>query len=371
MRKCLIVVLFAIGMIACTSELDDVSKKRDVKTMVIKDDAYSLASNLLGTFRFSASRSIDEMESNVEYNYPDYYGGMYIKDGKLNVLVKGDIEMNKNILMKKVGSSNVAFSSCVYSYSELRRVLDDIYKNLVNNEGVSSNFVAAKLDDFNNRIVVELKDCSQGGIAEFKKTVADFPSVVYGQGIEEAREEALEAGDLVYSYGTGGLIPATMGYRAKLISQVGWITAAHAFTQGDYVYNNSAVKIAQCESSNYGWTVDAAFCVSTNSSYNPVNYDSTTPGEIVAGMFIRLRGGYTYTSGVVTNSSTVCTTASGVILSDVAFGSYSSVGGDSGSSIISTDGRIVGIHHGFVNGGSDRVIIKETNIRNSLGVSIF
>lgn len=369
MKESLIVVLLAIGMVACTSEFENKLEQKNVDPT--EDTAYSMASNLLETFRFSAIRSLDKMNSNVEYNYPNYYGGMFIKDGRLSIFVKGDVSENKGILMKGIGSSNVTFISCLYSYSELKGVLEHIYNGLVSNKKVLDNFVVAKLDDFNNRVVVGLKDCSQDKIMEFKNSIADFPSIVYELGIEGAKEESLEAGDLVYSYGTSGLIPATMGYRAKLMSQVGWVTAAHAFTLGDYVYNNSATKIGQCESSSYGWMIDAAFCVSTNSSYNPVSYDPTTSGEIVAGMSVRLRGGKTYTSGVITNSSTVCTTASGVILNDVAFGSYSSVGGDSGSSLISTDGRIIGIHHGYVNGGSDKVVIKESNIRSILGVSIY
>lgn len=357
-------------MAACSSEnIDESFYKGKNEVISSEKTSYEMASTLLKAFKFSATRTPEN--ATKEYKYPDYYGGMHIdSDGKLNILIKGNVNEYRNVLTQTMGSDNAIFSSCEYSYRELKEILQEIYNRVMNSPTVLNNFSYAKLDDVNNTIVVGLKVYDENKVNDFKKLIVNNSSIIFEWAPENKKEESLKGGDLVYSYEANLLTPATMGYRAKLGTTLGWVTAAHAYGIGDFVYNLSATKIGQCEKSVYSWKIDAAFCISTVSSYAPISSDPTTPGVIVAGMKVKLRGGKTQSTGEITNSSTVYTTPSNILLNDVAFASYSSQGGDSGAAVISTsDGKIVGIHHGFSN--NNKIVIKEENIELLLGTYLY
>lgn len=365
-------VMAVVGlMTACSS--DEMETDRLVKDENLSSEttSYEMASTLLEAFKFSATRSPEDATN--EYNYPNYYGGMHIDDtGKLNILIKGDLKKHKNTFIQIMGSDNAIFSSCENSYSELKDILQEIYNEIIKNPAIQNNFSYAKLNDANNNIVVGLEVCETNNINDFKNLIVNDSSIIFEWAQGEKEEESLKGGDLVYAYYDSNLLtPATMGYRAKLGTTVGWVTAAHAFTTGDYVYNLSGTKIGQCENSVYSWKIDAAFCTSTNSNYAPISSDPTTPGVIVSGMSVKLRGGKTQSTGKITNSSTVYKTTRDIVLNDVAFADYSSQGGDSGAAVISTsDGKIVGIHHGH-DGNNNRVVIKEENIELLLGTYLY
>lgn len=342
-----------------------------------KEKAYDLAVKLLDSFQSTVSRALNE-----ELTYPDYYGGMYIdKQGFLNVLVKDDVNNSQSVVTRVVNSENVILHSCLYSYSELLHVLKciDTYNRANPDSEVYKNFKAAKLDDINNRVVVELRDCSSDKVFTFRNNVVDSPIIVFEQTTKKAVEHSLRSGNPVYWLKNSTLYQATMGYRAMLNNVVGWVTAAHAYKQGQPVYNSLREQIGMCRSHVYQGSTDAAFCQSLGSDNSPELgliggaslSKSTKP--IVVGMTVNLYGSATGVGlGSITNSSFSFTTESNVYLSDVALANYYSEGSDSGGPIVYTQNGvnyIVGIHHGKY--GGDPVIIKESNIRSQLGAVIY
>lgn len=360
-------------MAACSDSLDEPSK--DV--MKSQKNSYDLAVKLLGSFKSSVSRSLSN-----DLMYPDYYGGMYIDEfGVLNILVKDELSLTRSVVTNIIDSEDVILHSCLYSYSELRDVLKciDTY-NLENLDSeVCKNFKSAKLDDRNNRIVIELRDCSSDRVLDFKNSVINSPMIVFEQSLNEPVEHSLRSGSPVYWNRNGVLYQATMGYRAMLSGVVGWVTAAHAFQQGESVYNISSQQVGMCRKHVYQGSVDAAFCQSLGGDSTPELglvggaslSSSTTP--IVVGMPVTMYGSKTGSNwGSITNSSMSLPTESGVYLSDVAMASYYSEGGDSGAPIVYSQNGInyvVGIHHGKY--GGEPIVIKESNIRSQLGAIIY
>lgn len=378
--KKIFILIFAIVfyMTACTEDILNESSNEISKELVnSREKAYDLAVKVIDSFKSSVSRSLSE-----ELIYPDYYGGMYIDEsGVLNVLVKDEVNNTRSVVTRVVGSEDVVLHSCLYSYSELLHTLKciDAY-NLANPDSeVYKNFKAAKLDDINNKVVVELRDCSNDKISAFKNNVVDSPIIVFEQTTNEPVEHGLRSGSPVYWDKNGSLFQATMGYRAMLNNVVGWVTAAHAYKQGQSVYNLSKQEVGRCKNHVYQGSTDAAFCQSLDSGYAPELgliggaslSKSTAP--IVVGMAVNLYGSVTGVSvGSIANSSFSFTTESGIYLSDVAVSDYYSEGGDSGGPIVYTQNGInyiVGIHHGKY--GGDPIVIKESNIRSQLGAAIY
>lgn len=231
------------------------------------------------------------------------------------------------------------------------------------------------MDERNNTIVVELKDCNESNIAEFKREVADSPVVIFNQSATKSVEHSLKAGDAVYLM-KDDFYQATCGYRAMLNNNIGWVTVAHSFSQGQSVYNSARQVIGMCSKSLYQGTVDAAFCRSTDANYAPVNNLpggaslSTSTVNLISGMDVALYGGKTIvaSAGVITDLVFSFNTESNIYLTDVALGDYWAQDGDSGGPIVHSQNGVnyvVGIHHGLY--GNSAVIIKESNIRSSLG----
>lgn len=369
----LISFVAVLCMTACSDVLDEPSNE----VVNSEKSSYDLAVKLLDSFKNSVSRSLDD-----DLVYPDYYGGMYIDEfGDLNVLVKDEVSSTRSVVTNIIDSENVVLHPCLYSYSELLYVLKciDTY-NLGNLDSeIYKNFKAAKLDDVNNRIIVELRDCSNDKILAFKSNVIDSPIIVFEQTANEPIEHSLRSGSPVYWDKNGVLYQATMGYRAILNGVVGWVTAAHAFQQGKPVYNISFQQIGMCRKHVYQGSIDAAFCQSLSGNYTPelgliggASLSSSTT-SIVVGMSVNMYGSKTgATWGSITNSSMSFTAENGAYLSDVAMASYYSEGGDSGAPIVYNQNGInyvVGIHHGKY--GGEPIVIKESNIRSQLGAVIY
>ena len=118
-------------------------------------------------------------------NYPENYGGMYIKNGQLTVMIKGNITDSIMKKYKSWGKSNdIIFMSCEYSYNELNLLRKQIQKFFSNESNY--NFMnkikwnTLGISESQNRVIVTM-DCASDNIKEFQEKVSSSPLIKFEQ----------------------------------------------------------------------------------------------------------------------------------------------------------------------------------------------
>ena len=122
-------------------------------------------------------------------NYPENYGGMYIKNGQLTVMIKGSITDSIMKKYKSWGKSNdIIFMSCEYSYNELNLLRKQIQKFFSNESNY--NFMnkikwnTLGISESQNRVIVTM-NCTSDNIKEFQEKVSSSPLIKFEQYKEE------------------------------------------------------------------------------------------------------------------------------------------------------------------------------------------
>lgn len=118
----LCVVLFGI-LSACSNSLEydeilavDVTEQSTKSVSDFEPDVcYGIDeyNNLLISFKWSP------VSSGVQLIYPDYYGGAYVKDKKLVILIAGNPEIYREEFARRCGSEDIVLEKCEYSYVTL------------------------------------------------------------------------------------------------------------------------------------------------------------------------------------------------------------------------------------------------------------
>lgn len=113
--------------------------------------------------------------------YPDYYGGSYIEDGKLIVyIVKGNNERIPRLLSS---DSIFVVKECDYSYNELLKATNEVSEFMVS-EKKEENPIREKLSlcslcETFNWVEVYVSDLPPSFISEFKKQVSNSPAIKF------------------------------------------------------------------------------------------------------------------------------------------------------------------------------------------------
>lgn len=113
--------------------------------------------------------------------YPDYYGGSYIENGKLIVyIVKGYNEKTPQLL-----SSDPIFvvKECDYSYNELLKAANEVSEFIVSEKNaenpIREKLSLCSLSETFNWVEVYVSDLSPSFISEFKKQVSNSPAIKF------------------------------------------------------------------------------------------------------------------------------------------------------------------------------------------------
>lgn len=113
--------------------------------------------------------------------YPGYYGGSYIEDGKLIVyIVKGYNEKTPQLL-----NSDPIFvvKECDYSYNELLKAANEVSEFMVSEKNaenpIREKLSLCSLSETFNRVEVYVSDLSPSFISEFKKQVSNSPAIKF------------------------------------------------------------------------------------------------------------------------------------------------------------------------------------------------
>lgn len=340
---------------ACTNDLPELTQGAlETKSEKIKQ-AFSeeLVINLENSFKTGVLKSNTSL-------YPDYYGGNYIENGNLVILVTGDTLENKEKMSARTQSSDFIIKQCQFSFNELLSVheaISNFFQNRDNDPVIEEiTMTAFGIKPSDNSIFVDLKDCAPEKIALFKSRVIDSPIVSFHSwnGPIIAQADIVPGGHV--SLSSTGLPGGSTGYRAKMGTIKGVVCSGHVLSsKGGKVYRNGIV-IGTVKHFIVSGDVDAAF-VELNSGYEGTNSiggtSISTSIEVMGeGGLISLRGHKNQSDGSVVATGVVCdvtiqSTGQTVRLTNCTRCKYTSEGGDSGGLIYSTNRKnTVGIHEG-------------------------
>lgn len=340
-----------------------------------------VAKNVESTLTANEINEMFVSNTTNELEYPDYIGGIYINDdNKLVVQIKQNEVPSSN--QSSYSSYNAVLSAdddmlteyVSHSYNEL----EDIYEllnNSVSQSSVSSNVTVFYIDVIKNHVIVELLDNSVDKQNEFKEEVIDSDIIEFKQGSEPTLE----------AYNTGqGTYNCTIGFRAKLGSTTGFVTAGHCVSS--LSIGSSYSSYGTLRAYQQGGNVDAAF-IQTSTTINstlqypvyPVTSLSTTAGyvpNLIVGTMVGKSGKTTHgTSGKITSLSATWNGSgssgdAGITITKMIQADYNSDHGDSGSPVFTINGgTLIGVHRGTSQGL--KYSSNYNYIKTALGINIY
>lgn len=168
----------------------------------------------------------------IDIVYPNNYGGTYIKNGEVAILIKGDVTQNiENEYQDRTKSTNIRLIPCEYSYNELSSLKGQIsvfFSNESNYKFIEGiEWSALAVDEEFNRVVIRM-NCTPANIAEFKNKVSSSPLIKFEQSNGIPQGCALEMKPCAQINRLGTTSTGSIGYRAKdAAGNVGIVTAGH------------------------------------------------------------------------------------------------------------------------------------------------
>lgn len=265
--------------------------------------------------KIKSTELAQKIESDFEKNefgenkYPDNFGGMFIdSNGDLVVNIKRTDTLSKNLMyessMKKNNlneNENVITNMVDYSYYELENINNEITKYFSGGIVSYDNFVANYIDEFSNRVTVELKDISVEKQNEFKKEVVDSEVIDFKEGERVSTTATYKTGSQIsttYTIKKGNTTTmsggnCSIGFKAKRNGTLGYVTAGHCFGFMDYTVSSATSSYGTYQTRVYNSSMDAAFVAL--SSGNSVSNDLATTGYQAS--FINTTGSTYFVSG--------------------------------------------------------------------------
>ena len=254
-------------------------------------------------------------------------------------------------------------------------VLEEYYS-----ENYENGYIDAYYDDIvNNRVVVELKDYSMESINSFKKNVIDSPIIHFSESRNIVDYASFKSGEGIPTLG------CSIGFRAKLNSADGFVTAAHCVSGVNEVvpvfgtvkkYRRSGNVDAAWIDLNVGTTI-------INALYNnPVGLvlsaplNNTPVTSFVVGQLYGKSGAYSYyTYGYIEGENA---SGSGGLTGLVKTSIYATHG-DSGGIVVKITGtgnlpvkfQTAGIVQGGPAGGGDMNFTRASSIVSAFGVTTY
>lgn len=275
--------------------------------------------------------------------YPDYYGGSYINDdGKLVICVPEDAVTTATATLSELDAESYVIEPVTYSYNTLKDVMGQLNDYFLNEDNeVANNINRFGIYDDQNRIVVSLFDASPEKIAEFKEAVCDSPVIVFEENQNVLNTEAsINPGNEIQN----GNYYASMGYRATLDGENGFVTSAHFADMNDYITNASGTRIAKVVERNYGGSADAVFCqmIGSHTPTNTLVVDGVSnnlstqislPG--VSTHINKIGATTGHTDGYVISTDVSARDNNGVRFTNLTQADFRTEGGDSGGIVYS------------------------------------
>ncbi len=378
---CLFGVLLAGSLASCTSNEDFLEECQVDNQMMSSPSCVETKALLAYENLHNALTTVATRGGEQKY-YPEYYGGCYLgKNGKLVILVLENTGISRSTIVSMAKTDDIVIESCKYSYNLLANTMDllnQFFTNPLNKTRIEQvGLEGYSLSEDKNGIIIKLKDCSKCKIEEFKKHIMDSPVFEFEESKGIPLLTVCKPGA---AFGvTQGNAIASFGYRAKRNGYEGIVTAGHAISAGNSLYDPYQLA-GYCEISITSGNVDAAWCYTYSSPSNITNYGtqlSNSVGSILLYSTAIKEGKTTgYTTGYITSTSTSYTFAipgsnQTYYLTDIVETTYTCSGGDSGGVVYSYSNAVLGVHTGKSSDGTLSYFTKASNINTSLGLTMY
>lgn len=342
-----------------------------------------------------SAQNIEKIESmfknkNTKTNnneYPDYIGGLYI-DTKDNNMVIQIVEENIPSAIKSREEYNLydevlsidedaRVEYVSHSYNEIEEVIK-ILENYYSKNYEDGNINGYYDDIVNNRVVVEMKNCTESEISEFKKNVIDSDLIYF----TESKGVSTYS---VYMPGSNILpLACSVGFRARLNGVNGFVTAGHCTKNVDQVVAGFGVVKKRRFSGNVdaSWIrLDAGNSIGNGLAYHASSGFSLTLNNTPVKSFTvgQLVGKSGYASGYRYGYITSLNAAGAEGITNVIRTDVYGCGGDSGGIVFKIVGtganptsyQTAGIVHGGDTGGGNMVFVKATTIISAFGLTTY
>lgn len=372
-----LVVAVLGAMTACTSDDLLPDNQPDVINGSAKLDEKAIVkftNNLNGSFvSFTRSGEIQSL-------YPDYYGGVYVDDNRDIIVLSKDVNASvRSDLTKRMATDVYKVKECDYSYNQLQTLFEEITQLWLNSNNDdlfdAVSLVSFGINDFTNRVQIDLLDCSDANIQKFRQSIKDSPMLSF----EKANGKIVQTTATKTNISPGARIEnakgsgASVGYRAMKSGVEGFLTVGHFVSKGDKVKLNG-VEIGVCEESQFSGTLDAAWIKVTDTTYTPsqntvmgVTLSTQTISTPVAGVYVNMEGhksmlqrekvlqntingNYTYEDKNGVEQKTK--------VQNLTKAAYKCQKGDSGGVVYTDDAALAGLQ----SGGSDPITATQFNI---------
>ena len=336
-------------------------------------------------------------------DYADNYGGTFIDDNTVVVLMCGDTEQAEAYCSEIVGKTAVEYQICQYSFDYLTSLSESIlsfYKANYNTANIElsdllTSIVSVGIYEEENAVCVEILNCNDELIDTFKTYISNSDAIIFEKAIAVAEDATITVspGELIY------MDPDptdeywsiySMGFRCWLMDTngnyiYGFVTAGHGNSVNDPVYASDGVQIGYVYDRVLSGNADAAFVAVTNSNYtctNDVFYGSDVLEDryymtsYTTGLEVFKAGQTTGLTDGKIKSTSASLTADGVTIDDLVKANYEADGGDSGGIVyihMTDHYSVAGIHRGrsTVLWIEYSYFVKVTNIKNALGVILY
>ena len=168
MNKKSFYIILIIGLITVSSCHSPSTNYKEIKTSELQE-------NLLNSF----------INSYKENEYPAYYGGSYVKDDHLTILVLGDTSRVRQKIVERCKGTNIYLFQCSEPSDATRKILHELqnFRNNPENKQFMEElkFKSCYLNS-NGRVSIELLSFQED---IFRKKIMDSPLLDFEQTIIE------------------------------------------------------------------------------------------------------------------------------------------------------------------------------------------
>lgn len=388
-----LLLLCSLILFSCCDELNQNSQDKESMEVSTEGTSLLIANAFLNSVKEgSLTRSLNSPV------YPDYYGGCYMSNEGKTVfkVVSGCSERARKDIGMRTRSANFEIEECKYSYNAMQSVLQKLDEKFLspdfNEKRMELGWLGYGINNKDNVIEIDLKECIDGNIARFKAEIMDSPMFRFREGREffsdvnkydeqsEVESKSTKAASLLMGGKIWGINAwASIGYRAKDSSNdIGFVTAGH------FGIPNTVISLTQngegmgyCSESTYGG-IDAAFILfydgyeitSTLTAYGMNSIVTTMPIVLIENNAVGKEGASTfYSKGKVLKTGRRVT-SDGIAITNVTVTDYDSANGDSGGVVFDTVfNRLAGIHQGASKDHTEHYYVIEDDIRNAMKVT--
>lgn len=296
-------------------------------------------------------------------NEPDWYGGMYIKDGLLIVL-STDITICRTM---DFADKDVVIEAAEFSYPYMRSIKEEILCKLrqpnqkTKNTGLPERFVGCGIFDDKNRIIVTFEHLTESDKIYFRECISNSPSVLLTSGRKPVKQIAVQPGDKLSEQ-------FTMGYAATIGQDnvKGFVTCGHINNEiGGEPIRKDGIAVGVVLRKQNDKNLDASFSI-LQLNRNISNIVANNPNVVITEATSSYLTGASVTKFGAFGGKTVGQVCSldysTEFVDHVVACNYISVPGDSGSPVLlgnfeilkqDKNAKLIGIHIGTYNEQSE------------------